>query len=327
MESAWGVEHGSPITKSLVGQNKFVPAVKLGAKRLKAARAKMMDDDRWHPAKGHVLIRRMTIEGKPQKKDLSYPLPPGDPANGGPGKWLRSGVYRRRGDARTDLVTEVKAMGDGELAGLKRQATSKTTFRAKNGKTYPVHIVPDYPNAHPIRTGSKKHGKTEIVSGRAQAKADTMRHEVLHADGKSSWRTAQINSRPRAQRREEARADTISGTYRRNSLNDMKTNGGILSHTAGNRISPGRSEREFRRTQDQIFRSRGQSPRKETKASGAPYIPTPGRPNDSQGRRMVRYGIAGGGAAGAYGGAKYGEKKYGQKLKGRQRRASDGKFA
>jgi hypothetical protein len=310
--STWGVEHGE-ISKSLVGQNKFVPAVKLGAKKLRAARERMLTDTKNAPKGGDLdlALRMRKVEGSSKKRDLSYPLPGNK----------KAGVYGRRGDARTDVVTEAKTMGDAILSELKGQATGKATFRSKSGKKYPVHLVPDYQNAHPIRTGSKKGGKTEIVSGRGLKNASTMRHEVLHADNKSSWRTAQINSRPRAQRREEARADTLSGTYKENTWQDMASgkSGGVLSHTAGNRVTPGRTSREFRRTQDQIFRSRGQSPRKESKKSGTTYIPTPGRPNDSQGKRMVRYGVAGGGAAGGYAGGKYADRKY--------RRDRNGKFS
>lgn len=328
MISAWGVEHGS-VSKSLVGQNKFVPAVKLGAKRLKAARAKMMDDDRWHPAKSHINYRRQVVQDASKKKDMSYPEVPG--RTNSPGKWLRSGVYRKRGDARTDVVAETHEQVNSALGGLKREASRTTAFQGKNGKKYKVHVVPNYPNAHPIRTGSRKGGRTEIVAGNGKNTMNpaTMRHEVMHADNKSSWRVSQIGSQSRALKREEARVDTLSGTYKQSTLRDLASGktGGTISHTAGNRFSQDRSSREFRRTQDKIFRGQGKSPRKESQKSGMPYVPTPGKPNASGGRRMVRYGVAGGGAAGAYGGHKYGEKKYGHKLKGRQRRASNGKFA
>jgi hypothetical protein len=318
MESAWGVEHGTPVSKSLVGQNKFVPAVKLGARRLKAARAKMKNDDRWHPARSDVGFRRKMVEDAPKKKDMSYPEGPGDTKIS---TFNRSGVYRRRGDARTDVVNETHQEIAGALGGLKREASRVTAFQAKSGKKYPVHVVPNYPNAHPIRTGSKKGGKTEIVAGDRQMNPATMRHEVMHADNKSSWRLSQIGSRSRSLKREEARVDTLSGTYKQNTARELAAGktGGTVSHTAGNRFSQDRGSREFRRTQDKIFRSRGQSARKESSKSGIPYVPTPGKPNASGSRRLVRYGVAGAGAGGAYAGSKHVDRKY--------RRDRNGKFA
>jgi hypothetical protein len=300
MESAWGVEHGSPITKSLVGQNKFVPAVKLGARRLKAARKRMATDDRWAPQKSASPLRRKLVEDAPKKQDMSYPLPGN----------RKAGAYGRRGDARTDVVREVHTEVNGALSELKGQATRTTAFQSKSGKKYKVSVVPGYPNAHPIRTGSKKRGKTEIVTGEKQMNASVMRHEVMHGDGKSSWRLSQIGSRSRSLKREEARADTLSGTYKQNKPRDFVDNMGAVSHTAGNRIGQNRSAREFRRTQDQIFRGQGKSPRKESARSGVPYVPTPGKANASGAQRTRRYLVAGAAGGGAAAGGSYGKRKY-----------------
>lgn len=320
MESAWGVEHGSPITKSLVGQNKFVPATKLGAKGLKAARKKMLTNGSHarNPMMGEfdLLMRQQKVTRSSKKRDLSYPLE-------APGK---AGVYGRRGDARTDLVTDFRNEGGKLLAQIKEGASGTKTFKSKSGKKYKVHVIPGYDNAHPLRTGSKKRGTTEIIAGenflQGKDAAKVMRHEVLHGDNKSSWRTAQINSSPRSRLREEARADTLSGTYKINPLGEQNKTG-VLSHTAANRSTPGRGQREFRRTQDSIFQGRGQSPKVEAKQAGAGYSRTFGKPNSSGPERAKRYAMAGAAAGGVGGGAAYGN----HKLKGRQRRAKDGKFA
>lgn len=322
MISAWGVEHGDPIAKSLVGQNKFVPAVKMGAKGLKNARKKMLYD-RKYAERGLDFGSLHRVENAPKGKDLSYRKR--DYA-GSMGKDRKSGVYAPRGDLRTDVVSGTLSSTRTVLGNMTRGKSGTKTFKSKSGKKYRVHVIPGYDNAHPVRYGSRKGGTTQIVAGdkflEGKDTAKIMRHEVLHADGKSSWRTAQIGSRSRARVREEARADTLSGTYKINTRKDMFKNGAV-SHTASNRMTPGRGPREFRRTQDSIFRGRGQNPKTESEMSGVGYSRTYGKPNSSPKERGKRYLVASaiGGTAG--GGAAYG----GYKLKGRQRRASDGKFA
>lgn len=327
-QSAWGVEHGAPITKSLVGQNKFVPAVKLGAKRLRAAREKMTTDRRYRSGATNEQRERMRakVENAPKGKDMSYPKEAFNSRDAA--KYKKRGVYAPRGDARTDAVVDAGRQGRHVFLKLKQASdpSKKTTF-VRDGKRYPVHVIPGYSNAHPQRFGSRKGGQTVIYAGdtflKGKDSKKILRHEVMHGEGKSSWRQAQINSRRRAQMREEARVDTLSGTYKINTVKEALTGGAGLSHTAANRITPGRGEREFRRVQDSMFRGRGQSPKAESKLSGAGYSRTYGRPNSSRAERAGRYAVAGSAAGGAGGGAAYGN----YQLKGKQRRASNGKFA
>lgn len=196
-----------------------------------------------------------------------------------------------------------------------RSITGRDMARKPKGVEQIVAIDPAYPNAHPLPWGGKKDRSAYFVGGEAFLKEPkVVEHELLHAQ-KSSWRLAQIQVDPAKIGREEARADTLSGTYRlhgtrahtyQNRRDAKKGNPaksrakaeraiesgsafGSVYHTM--RAQTGEKARAFRETQDKIS-------------------PEPKSYYDRQRRRIVGTRIAvGGGTLVGVGGYQVGQRR------------------
>lgn len=149
------------------------------------------------------------------------------------------GVYRRGPkdepyDRKVKQNLDDTRLNVGLIAG---RDLSKRPPRAGANKVPTIDA--NYPNAHPIAWGSKKDKRFWMVSGDSLANnKKVLRHEAMHAD-KSSWRLAQIQSNPAKLGREEARADTLSGSH---SLKHK--NRAVRSHTDVNRTLSARRNPE-----------------------------------------------------------------------------------
>jgi len=202
-KSAWDI----PVEKSLIGHGPNGPiyraATKVGAKGLKKVRRE------------HNLFQPQSVRNNPTKHATL-----GRGGNSG-------GMYKPGTGEKYD---EAAARNIREVRGSLKTVTGRDFNKRPRIRGDTVHIK-GYPNAHPVAWGGKKDKVSYMVGSKTMLKLPGVRrHELLHAD-KSSWRLAQIQSDPVKLAREEARADTLSGTYRRN---------GPLAHTYQNRKTAGK---------------------------------------------------------------------------------------
>lgn len=220
MISAFGVDHGrDEFAKSLI-DGKFVRAVDVGAKKLRDARTAAGHD----PYNFVDALLRMKV---PADKAA-------DAAFSASKDGLMGGRYRSTGlDAEQAKVLQNKAMVTEHLSQLAGRDLSGKPSEAiefvgtKSGK---------YKNAHPLRYGSAKGGRTYVISDKRDGK--TVQHELLHSEGRSSWRLAQIQSDPVKLAREEARADTLSGTHSQIHRSPL-----LRSHTQMNRANGDKADK------------------------------------------------------------------------------------
>lgn len=206
--SAWGVEHGTPVSKSLVGYGaggaKFKRAVDVGAKGLREARERLTGPgSRDEPHE----IRR-TLESR------------------------KKGIYARRHDPEAQKTKDVLNMQREYLGSLTGTDLSKMP---KEKLQFVGTRDGDYPNAHPAKWGSKKGGRVTVIADPKFRKPKIIEHELMHAQ-QSSWRGAQIGKDPMKMLREEARADTVSGTYRRLYLGRMRSHTEVNRKAANSRV-------------------------------------------------------------------------------------------
>ena len=202
-KSAWGV----PIEKSLVGHGPNGPiyraAVKVGAKGLRKVRSE------------NHLFQPQAVRGNSTKHVTLG-------RGGNTGGMYKPGTGEKYDPKPAENIRQVR--------GALHTMTGRDFNKRPRIRGDTVHIK-GYPNAHPVAWGGKKDKVSYMVGSKTMLKLPgTRKHELLHAD-KSSWRLAQIQSDPVKLAREEARADTLSGTYRRN---------GPLAHTYQNRRTAGK---------------------------------------------------------------------------------------
>jgi len=196
----------------------------------------------------------------------------------------RSNHYATRPDDRNDEIMANHRGAREFLTALSGRDMSKRPTRA-------IEDIPtkdkSYANVHPSRWGSAKGGRTYVVGGQTASAPNVREHELLHSEGRSSWRMAQIQSDPAKAAREEARADTVSGTFKnkykarnlkshseahRNTARKERSTkfvagrlersakkagpysirGGVQEATAANMRSSLKNSKEFTRVQDKI---------------------------------------------------------------------------
>lgn len=212
--SAWGVEHGTPVSKSLVGYGaggaKFKRAVDVGAKGLREARERLTRED--IDTKWHERSREPSGQGRRKPKGV--------------------GVYARREDPEATKTLATLDMQRGFLGHLTGKDMSA---RPAEKLQFMGTQMGNYSNAHPAKWGSKKGGRVTIVADPKMRGSKVVDHELLHAQG-SSWRAAQIGSDPAKMLREEARADTLSGTYRKLYLGRMRSHTEVNRKAANSRL-------------------------------------------------------------------------------------------
>lgn len=217
MISAFGVDHGDEtFSKSLV-DGKFVRAAEVGAKGLRDAREKVEGGSSMFDTS--ALFQALGLGGGGRRA--------ADAAFGSNKGGLNGGRYQPQPDMENMAI-----LGNKENV---TQFLSQLTGRDLSGKpSEAIEFVGTkggkYKNAHPLRYGSAKGGRTFVVSDKKDGK--TIEHELLHSEGRSSWRLAQIQADPVKLAREEARADTLSGTH-----SEIHRSPFMRSHTQMNRAN------------------------------------------------------------------------------------------
>lgn len=241
MISAFGVDHGEEIAKSLV-DGKFVRAVDVGAKGLRAARKNAQGG--YVSDAGNPLEQLLRATGAAPARSKSD-VPSFDKSG------LFGGRYLSRGpdDETISVLTNKEGVTQmlSQLAGRDLSGAPAEAIEfvgTKSGK---------YKNAHPLRYGSAKGGRTYVVSDKKDEK--TIAHELLHSEGRSSWRIAQVQNDPKKLAREEARADTLSGTH-----SEIHRSPFFRSHTQLNRANGEKASKlRAKATRDQGKADRAES--------------------------------------------------------------------
>jgi hypothetical protein len=293
------------VSKSYVGNGVFIAASKLGKKGLKQVRAER---------------HGRTMFGTERNPKGVYQRKAGDE------KYNEEAAFNLHA-ARAQM---------SQMTG--RDMSKKPKGTGKNNMEKVPTLDPSYKNAHPMIWGKKGDG-FYMVSGKKFANnKSTIAHESLHAE-KSSWRMAQIQVDPVKRAREEARADTLSGTHKEIHANPL-----LRSHTEVNRKMDREAPKYEAKAKKARAKTEGQDPdslwatisgaRADTYESAAKQgrafadtqdrIDASGKFKTKQSRRRVQrvrqvqrvaaVGTAGGGA-GAYA---WNESKY--------KRGRDGKF-